>query len=54
MMRYALERESYRGSRLQFLSSYQTEEMSLSDLCREFGVSRPTGYRWINRYKEIG
>ncbi len=40
--------------RLQFLSSYQKEEMSLSDLCREFGVSRPTGYRWINRYKEVG
>jgi hypothetical protein len=25
-----------------------------SDLCREFGVSRQTGYRWINRYKEAG
>jgi transposase InsO family protein len=40
--------------RLQVLSSYQKKEMSLSDLCREFGVSRPTGYRWINRYKEVG
>jgi Helix-turn-helix domain len=40
--------------RLQFLSSYQKEEMSVSDFCREFGVSRPTGYRWINRYKESG
>jgi transposase InsO family protein len=40
--------------RLQFLSSYLKEEMSLSELCREFGVSRPTGYRWINRYKEAG
>src|ERR1039457_6350883 len=40
--------------RLQFLSSYQKKEMSLSDLCREFEVSRPTGYRWINRYKEVG
>lgn len=40
--------------RLQFLSSYQKEEMSISDLCREFEVSRPTGYRWINRYKEAG
>jgi transposase len=39
---------------LQFLSSYQKEEMSVSDLCRGFGVSRPTGYRWINRYNEIG
>jgi transposase InsO family protein len=40
--------------RLQFLSSYQKEEMSVSDLCREYGVSRPTGYRWINRYEEVG
>jgi transposase len=40
------------NQRLQFLSSYQKEEMSVSELCREFGVSRPTGYRWINRYKE--
>jgi len=40
--------------RLQFLSSYQKEEMLLSDLCHEFGVSRPTGYRWINRYNEVG
>jgi transposase len=40
--------------RLQFLSSYQKEEMSVSELCRELGVSRPTGYRWINRYKENG
>src|ERR1700723_1678064 len=40
--------------RLQFLSTYQKEEMSVSDLCREFGVSRQTGYRWINRYKEVG
>jgi hypothetical protein len=36
--------------RLQFLSSYQKEEMSVADLCREYGISRPIGYRWINRY----
>jgi transposase len=40
--------------RLQFLSSYQKEEMSVADLCREYGISRPTGYRWINRYEETG
>lgn len=22
--------------------------------CREFGVSRPTGYRWRGRYREAG
>jgi predicted DNA-binding transcriptional regulator YafY len=37
--------------RLQFLSSYQKEEMSVADLCRAYGTSRPTAYRWINRLK---
>ncbi|WP_260472596.1 helix-turn-helix domain-containing protein [Edaphobacter aggregans] len=40
--------------RLQFLSSYQKEEMSVADLCRTHGISRPTAYRWINRYNETG
>ena len=40
--------------RLQFLSTYQKEEMSVADLCREYEISRPTGYRWINRYEETG
>ena len=29
--------------RLRFLSTYQKEEMSVSELCREFEVSRPMG-----------
>ena len=40
--------------RLQFLSSYQKEEMSVADLCRAYGISRPTAYRWTNRYNETG
>jgi transposase-like protein len=40
--------------RLQFLSSYQKEEMLVADLCRAHGISRPTAYRWINRYNETG
>ena len=40
--------------RLQFLSNYQKEEMSVADLCRAYGISRPTAYRWINRYNETG
>jgi transposase len=40
--------------RLQFLSSYQKEEMSLTDLCHEYGISRPTAYKWIKRYNEVG
>jgi Helix-turn-helix domain len=40
--------------RLQFLSSYQKEEMSVADPCRAYGISRPTAYRSINRYNETG
>ena len=40
--------------RLQFLSAYQRDEATVTDLCYEFGVSRPTAYKWINRYKEAG
>ena len=40
--------------RLQFLSSYQKEEMSVTDLCHEYGISRPTACRWTNRYKAVG
>ena len=29
-------------------------EVNLSELCREFGVSRPTGYRWVRRYQDAG
>src|SRR5688572_5574145 len=28
--------------------------MNLSELCREFGVSRDTAYVWIGRYKAAG
>lgn len=27
---------------------------SFSGLCREFGISRPTGYHWLRRYHEVG
>jgi transposase len=40
--------------RRQLLSSYEKEQMSVADLCRAYGISRPTGYRWINRYNEEG
>jgi transposase InsO family protein len=26
----------------------------LSGLCREYGISRPTGYLWVGRYREAG
>lgn len=28
--------------------------MSVTDLCHEYGISRPTAYKWIKRYDEVG
>jgi putative transposase len=30
------------------------EGEKMSALCREFGISRPTGYKIFSRYKELG
>jgi len=34
-----------------FVLSALNQEKSKSDLCREYGISRPTGDKWIKRYK---
>lgn len=26
----------------------------MTDLCHEYGISRPTAYKWIKRYYEVG
>jgi transposase InsO family protein len=38
----------------QFIGEWIGGELDLSKLCRKYGVSRPTGYKWVNRYKEEG
>jgi transposase InsO family protein len=40
--------------RLQFINLYLTHRWSLAALCRQFAISRPTGYKWISRYLEGG
>lgn len=37
-----------------FISHYRRDEWSVAELCRRFGVSRKTGYKWIARYEEEG
>ncbi len=36
--------------RKQFIDAYMAQEASLSALCRQFGISRKTGYEWIGRF----
>jgi transposase len=40
--------------RIEFILRAKAKEKKLSELCREFGISRPTGYLWLKRYEEIG
>ncbi len=37
-------------SRLEFVVAAISRERPISQLCREYGISRPTGYKWIDRY----
>jgi transposase InsO family protein len=40
--------------RVQFVIRAASGKESMSALCREFGVSRPTGYGWKQRYLQAG
>jgi len=37
-----------------FVSAYEEGEASMTELCRQYGVSRQTGYLWWNRYTSEG
>jgi putative transposase len=38
--------------RKQFINDHLSDSFSVSELCRIYDISRPTGYLWIKRYKE--
>jgi putative transposase len=40
--------------RMRFVFAVERREESFSSLCRRFGVSRKTGYKWLDRYREAG
>jgi transposase InsO family protein len=40
--------------RVRFVVAANRREKSLRGLCEEFGISRPTGYLWLQRYQEQG
>ncbi|MBS2032214.1 MAG: helix-turn-helix domain-containing protein [Deltaproteobacteria bacterium] len=31
-----------------------SEEPNLAEVCRRFGISRKTGYKWLARYEALG
>ena len=40
--------------RVLFVADYVRELYSFSELCSRYGVSRKTGYKWIERYRRDG
>lgn len=37
--------------REEFINMVQQGNYSMTEICRQFGVSRKTGYKWLERYK---
>lgn len=46
--------ESVMEQRVEFVLRARSGEQTHAALCREYGVSRPTGYLWLGRYEEVG
>lgn len=46
--------KSLMSQREEFVSIAQQENIGFSILCKRFGVSRKTGYKWLKRHKERG
>jgi transposase InsO family protein len=40
--------------RVEFVVAAHRREKSITQLCAEFGISRPTGYSWLKRYQAYG
>lgn len=40
--------------RIKFVILAVQDSINFSNLCNDFGVSRPTGYRWVKRYHTTG
>src|SRR5262245_9337910 len=40
--------------RFRFIEEYKRDDYSFAELCRRYGVSRKTGYKWLGRYEAEG
>jgi putative transposase len=40
--------------RLRFVREYHRQAVSMSELCRRFGISRKTAYKWLARFEDRG
>lgn len=40
--------------KIQLIADWQTKRFSITDLSKKYTISRPTIYKWLNRYEYIG
>lgn len=40
------------AERIRFVGDYESGQWTMSELCERFGISRPTGYKWIGRSRD--
>ena len=38
--------------RARFVLEYESGEFNLAELCRQYGIARKTGYKWLERFAE--
>lgn len=46
--------ESVMDQRVEFVLRARGSEKTMTGLCREYEISRPTGYLWLQRYRQVG
>ena len=37
-----------------FIRDYVRSSFTMAELCRRYGISRPTGYKWADRFEAEG
>jgi transposase InsO family protein len=42
------------SQKLEFIEKASTPGANISDLCREYGISRQTGHKWLRRFRQKG
>src|SRR3989442_13333244 len=40
--------------RTQFIADYLRDSLAITELCEHYGISRKTGYKWVERYLRQG
>src|SRR5262245_46728825 len=40
--------------RLRFVENFASGQWSMTELCERYGVTRPSGYKWVGRFREAG